>query len=174
MTNAPTILQLFERQAKAAKAAKAQVAPSQRTAAGKLPPLAGPFAQNVASAARQSRKASTPTRPSADAAKAPRKAAAKPAASRSFAHLTPAPFEDEDFAPRTGNASASAIVTAAAKARSVVPVGKPGQATLAASVLAAGRAARTPTGTRAPAPTGLAADIIAAGKKRRAISGAKS
>jgi hypothetical protein len=128
-----------------------------------LPVLTGPFAKNVASASRRSRKLATAS------SDAPLKAA-KPVKAPSFAHLLAAPDDSEyaDEAP-TGQtkAKASAIVAAAAKARSVIPVTRPAKDTVAAAILAAAQVARTPTGTRAPKTTGMAAAILAAGRKRR-------
>jgi hypothetical protein len=166
MSNAPTILQLFERQAKQIKAAKAsKSAPSvaKPVATGKLPQYAGLLASIVAN-----RLGATKPRPVKTAKPA---ASPKPAKPVSFEHLlaaTPAEFYDDD-APPVGNARAAAIVAAAAMARSAIPVMKPAKGTAAAAILNAGRRSRTPTGDRAPEPTGLAAKIVAAGKRRRSL-----
>jgi hypothetical protein len=120
----------------------------------KLPPAAGHFAECVA------RKA---VRTVAVKAKPTPKVAPRKPAPRSFAHLAPFQIED-DFLP-PASVTATAIVAAAAKGRSVIPVAKPEKGSVSAAILAAGRKARAKT--TGPEPTGMAARIVAAGKRRR-------
>lgn len=176
MTNAPAspfahFLGLPKKSASAARTSPQAATPPDR----KLPPLTGPFAANVMSRVRMdrpSRKAHTapptaaksaepaPTRPKP--ASAPKRAKAL-----SFDHLAPAAPSFDDTPESGSHAAASAIVAAAAKARTPAGGAIPTPTGLAAKVAAASAKARTPTGTGAAKPKGLAADILAAGRKRR-------
>jgi hypothetical protein len=167
MTNAPTLTfaQLLGRAPKPAQATP-KATPAKATLArpdGKLPPLAGPFAKNVASAARPLRKAAS-AKP-ALSAKSKAKATDQLFAHLAVANIRPVELIDDEPIVATVRTKAASVVAAATKARTVIPVARPAKDTLAAAILDAGRKGRTKT--TGPEPTGMAARIIAAGKRRR-------
>jgi hypothetical protein len=192
MSKAPTIMQLFERQAAQIKEDKVSATKAATATAllpdGRLPPVGAgsKFAYllgrglKVAKAVSQKPR----TQPGKVAAKVPAKtsrasveittstATAKTPAPQ-FAHLAPdripAYGQDAAGAPtaaRTG-VTAAAVLAAAAKARLPTGMNLPAPTGMAAKVLAAAEKSRTPTSAPPPPANSLAAAVIAAGKKRR-------